>query len=157
MLRVFVGMHIDNSNAQLHVKSNRVYLLATYSHRKKGPKPWQSGRSTETLGRTSAYYTGTVSLATTSPTGTVTALGSYTFTAADNGAHTFSATLTTAGTQSLTATDVNGLIGSDPRLVVSAAAAGEPIRLHFVPCQRQRRHAVQRDNCSHRRVRQRRD
>jgi len=81
--------------------------------------------ATDALGNAAVYYTGAVSLTSTSATGTVTALGSYTFVAADQGTHAFSITPTTAGTFSLTATDANGLDGSDPSLIVYAAAASQ--------------------------------
>src|SRR5205085_2009039 len=66
----------------------------------------------DALGNLAGTYTGTVTLTNTSPTGTITVLGSYTFTAADQGVHVFSVTLTPAGTQTLTATDANGLLGT---------------------------------------------
>jgi hypothetical protein len=48
----------------------------------------------------------------------------YTFTAADNGVHTFNAVFRTAGTQSLTATDIqDNLSGSQSDIAVTAAAA----------------------------------
>lgn len=50
---------------------------------------------------------------------------SYSFTAADAGVHTFTATLKTAGTQSITVTDVaaSTVVGSETGIAVSAAAA----------------------------------
>ncbi len=88
-------------------------------------------------------YTGTIQL---SSTDFAVALPSYTFTALDNGVHTFFIALDTAGTQTLTATDVNNtaVTGSlnemvDPgpttQLVASAtttpATAGTPVSLTF--------------------------
>jgi hypothetical protein len=81
--------------------------------------------ATDALSDVAVYYAGTVSLTSTSATGIVTVLGSYTFTAADQGTHAFSITLTTAGTLSLTATDANGVSGNDPSLIVYAAAASQ--------------------------------
>jgi hypothetical protein len=81
--------------------------------------------ATDAIGDVAVFYAATVSLTSTSSTGVVTALGSYKFTTADQGVHVFSVKLTTAGTQSLTATDANGLVGSDPSLVISAAAASQ--------------------------------
>jgi hypothetical protein len=51
--------------------------------------------------------------------------GNYTFTAADSGVHTFSVTLKTAGTQSITVTDIAmaALTGTQSGIVVNAAAA----------------------------------
>ncbi len=50
--------------------------------------------------------------------------GAYTFTAADGGRHSFSATLKTAGTQSLTVTDMTtgGLTGTETGITVNPAA-----------------------------------
>jgi len=79
--------------------------------------------ATDAIGSVAVYYTGTVRLTSTSQAGTVTSLGSYTFTAADRGVHTFRVTLLAAGTQSLTATDAGGLIGS-AGIVVSRGAPG---------------------------------
>ena len=51
----------------------------------------------------------------------------YAFTSADNGVHTFSATLFTAGTQSITATDVAnaGVAGTQGSITVTPAAASQ--------------------------------
>jgi hypothetical protein len=83
----------------------------------------------DVLGNVAIYYTGTVQLA--SSDGSATLPASYTFTAADQGRHTFIVIQTTAGTQSVTATDANGLVGTDPSIVVSAAAAS---RFVFTNC-----------------------
>jgi subtilisin-like proprotein convertase family protein len=68
-------------------------------------------------------YSGTVHFSSTDPRAVLPA--NYTFTTADAGSHTFSATLTTAGTQSLRATDtVNGsLTGAGAAITVSPATA----------------------------------
>jgi len=85
-------------------------------------------------GTTNAGYTGTVKFSTTdlqativNPT-TASAVAlqgfTYTFTAADAGVHTFSATLKTAGTQSLTATDIQtpAETSTEGRILVRSAA-----------------------------------
>jgi hypothetical protein len=67
-------------------------------------------------------YTGTVRF--TSSDAKAVIPGSYTFTATDAGAHTFSAVLKTAGTQSLTATDiVNAAVTGAQYITVNPAAA----------------------------------
>jgi hypothetical protein len=67
-------------------------------------------------------YGGTVHLASSDAAAVLPA--DYTFATADQGAHTFGVTLTTAGTQSLTASDAgSGLVGSEGEIVVSPAAA----------------------------------
>jgi hypothetical protein len=70
-------------------------------------------------------YTGTVHFTSSDPKAVLPA--DYTFTAADAGVHTFSATLKTAGTQSVTATDVAtaGLAGSETGISVNPAAASQ--------------------------------
>jgi subtilisin-like proprotein convertase family protein len=74
-------------------------------------------------GNVATGYTGTVHFTSTDPQAQLPA--DYTFTAADAGVHTFSATLKTAGTQSLTATDLTagGLTGIEAGIAVSPAAA----------------------------------
>jgi hypothetical protein len=84
-------------------------------------------------GNVLSSFTGTIQLTSTSAAtftdndGTPLAGGnSYTFTAGDGGAHTFLATLTTAGTQSITATetDVPGanVVGTQSPILVDPAA-----------------------------------
>jgi hypothetical protein len=75
-------------------------------------------------GTTATTYTGTVHFSSTDPQAELPP--DYTFTAADNGTHTFSTTLKSAGTQSLTATDVTipRIAGSESGIAVSPAAAG---------------------------------
>src|SRR5207245_694513 len=51
----------------------------------------------------------------------------YTFTAADAGRHSLSATLKTAGSQSLTVADANGITGNESGISVSPAAASSLI------------------------------
>jgi hypothetical protein len=76
-------------------------------------------------GTTATGYTGTVQLTSSDPQAVLPA--NYTFTAADHGMHTFSATLKTAGTQSVTATDVVtfGLGGSETGITVNPAATSQ--------------------------------
>jgi hypothetical protein len=62
-------------------------------------------------------YTGTVHFTSSDPQAILPA--DYTFTAADAGMHTFSATLTTAGAQSITATDTANLTSSDTGIQVN--------------------------------------
>jgi len=78
-----------------------------------------------TNGTTATGYTGTVHF--TSSDGQAVLPANYTFTAADHGTHTFSATLLTAGTQSVTATDVAtaGPAGSETGITVNPAAASQ--------------------------------
>ncbi len=68
-------------------------------------------------------YTGTVHITTTDPQ--LPDLGTYTFTAADNGQHVFTGTLVTAGTRTLTFRDVanNALVASNTAAVIAAAAS----------------------------------
>jgi hypothetical protein len=67
-------------------------------------------------------YTGTVRFSSSDAQAGLPA--NYTFTAADRGVHTFTATLKTAGTQSITVTDVAAPISSSlANLTVTAAAA----------------------------------
>ncbi len=68
-------------------------------------------------------YTGTVQFTSSDVQAGLPA--SYTFVAADDGKHTFSATLKTAGTQSITATDMHSssIFGTQSGIVVQAAAA----------------------------------
>jgi hypothetical protein len=68
-------------------------------------------------------YTGTVHFTSTDPHAVLPA--DYTFTAADAGMHTFSATLKTAGSQSITATDIqtSSITGAGTLAVSPAAAA----------------------------------
>jgi hypothetical protein len=61
-------------------------------------------------------YTGTVHFTSSDPRAVLPA--DYTFTAADAGEHTFSATLTSAGAQSITATDTAHLTSSDTGIQV---------------------------------------
>jgi subtilisin-like proprotein convertase family protein len=74
-------------------------------------------------GNVDAGYTGTVHFTSSDSQAGLPA--DYTFTAADAGSHTFGATLTTAGAQSLTATDTasDGLTGTEQGITVSPAAA----------------------------------
>jgi hypothetical protein len=76
-------------------------------------------------GTTATNYTGTVHF--TSSDGQAGLPANYTFTAADAGVHTFSAILKTAGTQSLTVTDVTnaGLGGSERGITVNPLAANK--------------------------------
>jgi len=80
-------------------------------------------------------FTGTVSFSSSDPQAVLPY--NYTFTSADAGVHTFSATLTTAGTQSITATDTAtpSLTGGEVGITVNPAAAntmivsGFPLRI----------------------------
>ncbi len=74
-------------------------------------------------GNFASGYTGTVRLTSTDSKAVLPA--DYTFTAADAGTHTFSVTLKTAGTHSITATDmqVPGMTGAESNILVKAAAA----------------------------------
>ncbi|HEV8061022.1 MAG TPA: DUF4214 domain-containing protein, partial [Gemmataceae bacterium] len=76
-------------------------------------------------GTVDSNYTGTVSF--TSSDGQAVLPQAYTFTAADAGMHTFSGTFETAGTQSVTATDVNrsNLNGAQSGILVAPAAASK--------------------------------
>ncbi len=70
-------------------------------------------------------YTGTVSFTSTDQGAGVVLPASYTFTAADNGMKTFAGLkLVTAGNQSVTATDANGITGS-ANIAVSAAGVSK--------------------------------
>jgi hypothetical protein len=74
-------------------------------------------------GTTATRYTGTVQFTSSDPQ--VWLPAAYTLTAADAGVHTFTATLKTAGTQSLTATDVTNtsVTGTQGGIAVNPAAA----------------------------------
>jgi hypothetical protein len=66
-------------------------------------------------------YTGTVSFYSSDPQATLPE--DYTFTAADMGTHSFAAILATAGTQSITATDVaSGVSGTQDNIAVNPGA-----------------------------------
>jgi hypothetical protein len=88
-----------------------------------------AGNFTVTLkdlyGTIATGYTGTVHF--TSSDAKALLPSNYTFTTADAGVHTFSATLKTAGTQSITATDIAapGLVGSEGGITVNPAAASQ--------------------------------
>jgi hypothetical protein len=73
-------------------------------------------------GRTATDYRGTVHFTSSDPQAVQPA--DYTFTAADAGVHSFSVTLKTAGTQSITATDVapSSITGTQSGITVSPAA-----------------------------------
>jgi ELWxxDGT repeat protein len=77
----------------------------------------------DAYGNRATGYTGTVRF--TSSDAKAVLPGNYTFTAADAGMHTFSAVLKTAGTQSLTATDIANaaVAGTQTSILVNAAAA----------------------------------
>ena len=77
----------------------------------------------DAYGNTATRYTGTVGF--TSSDGQGNLPGAYSFTAADYGRHTFSATLKTAGTQSITATDMAApaVTGTESGIAISAASA----------------------------------
>ncbi|HEY7423861.1 MAG TPA: Ig-like domain-containing protein [Gemmataceae bacterium] len=78
----------------------------------------------DSAGQVVPGYTGTVHF--TSTDGSAVLPGDYTFTAADNGVHTFSVVFKTAGTQSLTATDlVSGLTGMRGGIIVNPAPASQ--------------------------------
>jgi hypothetical protein len=73
-------------------------------------------------GTTDTSYTGTVRFSSSAVDAGLPAV--YTFTAADGGVHPFSATLITAGTQSITVTDVIfGTTGTETGINVTPAAA----------------------------------
>jgi hypothetical protein len=74
-------------------------------------------------GTTATGYTGTVSFSSSDSQATLPV--DYNFTAADGGVHTFSAILSTAGTQSITATDTAGTNGTDAGITVNPAAASK--------------------------------
>jgi ELWxxDGT repeat protein len=72
-------------------------------------------------------YTGTVHFTTTDGSGSVILPADYTFVAGDAGVHTFSSgvKLTTAGSQSVTATDVSSSITGTGTISVTAATASQ--------------------------------
>jgi hypothetical protein len=84
-------------------------------------------------GTTDTGYSGTIVLSSTDPTatfadaatGTPLSGNSYTFQPGDDGTHTFTAVLTTAGTQSITATDTTnaGFTSTEGGILVEPAAA----------------------------------
>jgi hypothetical protein len=74
------------------------------------------------MGHVNTGYTGTVHFTSSDAHAVLPA--NYTFTSSDAGSHTFSATLNTAGTQSLTATDINtGITGSQTGITVDPVTA----------------------------------
>jgi hypothetical protein len=77
----------------------------------------------DAYGNVATAYQGTVQLTTSDPQAQLEA--SHTFTAGDGGRYAFGAVLTTAGTQSLTATDTAdaSITGSQAGIVVTPAAA----------------------------------
>src|SRR5579875_499934 len=69
-------------------------------------------------------FTGTVHFTSTDDSAVLPA--DYTFTAADNGVHTFTVTFKTAGSQTLTVTDLySGITGTLPAIPVAPAAASQ--------------------------------
>ena len=76
-------------------------------------------------GNTATGYRGSVHFSSTDPQASLPA--NYTFTSSDNGVHTFSATLKTAGSQSITATDLatTSLTATQAGIVVNPAAASQ--------------------------------
>jgi len=72
-------------------------------------------------GTTYTGYLGTVHFTSSDPQAVLPA--DYTFIAADHGVHTFTAKLKTAGYQSITATDTQGVAGAESSILVKAAAA----------------------------------
>jgi hypothetical protein len=76
-------------------------------------------------GNIATSYTGTVHFSSSDAKAALPA--NYTFTAADAGTHTFSVALKTAGTQSISATDINNsaFTNTESGIVVSAAAASQ--------------------------------
>jgi hypothetical protein len=76
----------------------------------------------DSSGNTVPGYRGTIHFSSTDSVASLPA--DYTFTAADNGVHTFNAVFRTAGSQSLTATDLSGsLNGSQSEITIVSAAA----------------------------------
>jgi predicted outer membrane repeat protein len=78
----------------------------------------------DAFGNTATAYQGTITFTSSDSQAVLPA--NYTFVAADNGAHTFSATFKTAGTQSLTATDLAtaSITGTQASITVNPAPAG---------------------------------
>ena len=74
----------------------------------------------DAYGNVATGYRGTVTLTSSDAHAVLPA--AYTFTAGDAGKHNFSVALDTAGTQSLTAADAANLTGSEPNILVKAAA-----------------------------------
>jgi hypothetical protein len=75
-------------------------------------------------GTTDSSYTGVVGFSSSDVQAGLPAV--YTFTTADGGVHIFSATLRTAGTQSITATDLTfGTTGTETGINVTPAVAGQ--------------------------------
>ena len=75
-------------------------------------------------GTVNTGYTGTVQFTSTDPKAALPA--NYTFIAADQGTYTFPVTLKTAGTQSITVTDVStGIAGSETGIAVTPAVASQ--------------------------------
>jgi hypothetical protein len=79
----------------------------------------------DVYGNVASGYTGMVHFTSSDAKAALPA--NYTFTAADAGVHTFSAALKTAGTQSITATDiiVSSLTGTDVGIAVNPAVASK--------------------------------
>src|SRR5262249_44361467 len=85
----------------------------------------------DAYGNTATGYTGTVHFASSDARASLPP--NYTFTAGDAGVHTFAVTLTTAGTQSLTATDTatSSITGAQAGIRVSPAAAASFVVSRF--------------------------
>ena len=85
----------------------------------------------DAYGNVATGYTGTVHLMSSDPQASLQA--DHTFTAADNGRYSFGAVLFTAGTQSLTATDIANpaITGTQSGIVVNAAAAATLVMSSF--------------------------
>jgi hypothetical protein len=77
----------------------------------------------DAYGNIATSYAGTIHFTTSDAQGVLPV--DYSFIAADAGVHTFSATLATAGSQSITATDIasSGITGNQSGITVTAAAA----------------------------------
>ena len=123
------------------IGSEDEFLVARYLGEATGPYFQITGPSSVTAGTAGTYtisvlnpdgstdtgYTGTVQFSSSDPNAVLPA--DYTFTAADQGVHTFNVTLVTAGSQSITATDINNasMTGLDSNVAVSPAAASQVV------------------------------
>src|SRR5947199_142266 len=76
-------------------------------------------------GNVATGYSGTVHVTSSDGQGALPA--DYSFTASDNGSHSFNATLETAGSQSLTVADADGITASQIGISVDPAAASSLI------------------------------
>ena len=129
----------DNSNSGLKATANvsvttSAQLLVLRGFTQSTPAGAQQNLTvtvTDSFGNIITNYLGTIKF--TSSDGQALLPANYTFTSADQGKHTFSVTMNTAGTQSITVTDVaqTSLKGTISGITVTQVQASNAVRLQI--------------------------